>query len=419
MLPALTEQVFYTTLDVILVLLAALFIAYFTVRAFKWHLVDRWSALATLIVILLLAPLIGLPGPNGYVLPLPFSSYLITWTAFWIAFTIVYFLIRNKDPHELREARPEDWVPDEERNAERDRDAASAGDADAYADACAKSGDGRAETAVGNGGAVPDGSEDSFHLTGNNARPVDELVNEVKRKIPHLVSAATILCYLFAGKWLIQWSWVHFHSRTSWSSPGTIMVRQLAHGPTLEAGAVAAVLMFLGMFFFALPTEILRLTYPTQRHFLDRIILSSMRKRERGIFVAHFYYLLSLSFGVILLTYFSPNDRFSVFAPMALIMIVALGDSAAALVGRRFGSHHIHFNQRKTYEGLIGGFAASVGGALLFVGIPLALLGGAVFVLIDLATPKVPITDNILNPVGIAVAFLAAAALLNPMMPFY
>ena len=41
------------------------------------------------------------------------------------------------------------------------------------------------------------------------------------------------------------------------------------------------------------------------------------------------------------------------------MLVSALGDAAAALVGMRFGTHHMPFTEKKSLEGLFAGFSVT------------------------------------------------------------
>lgn len=86
---------------------------------------------------------------------------------------------------------------------------------------------------------------------------------------------------------------------------------------------------------------------------------------------------------------------------MASVMILALGDSVAPLVGR-YGKIKHPMSSKKYLEGAVAGFAAGFLGALLFVNVYAALFGalGAMIVEgIDLEIEINPLDDNIIIPV--------------------
>ena len=93
---------------------------------------------------------------------------------------------------------------------------------------------------------------------------------------------------------------------------------------------------------------------------------------------------------------------------IAGMMIAAFGDAAAAIFGRKFGTHKfdtiLQKEEKKSYEGFVAGVGVSFLVALFFVGPFLALLGAITFGIIDYLNPK--IADNILNPIFCSVTMM-------------
>jgi len=87
------------------------------------------------------------------------------------------------------------------------------------------------------------------------------------------------------------------------------------------------------------------------------------------------------------------------------ILCVALGDAAAALVGKRFGRHPFRSGERmKSIEGSLGCFAASFAGCLI-AGLPLGASAAAAVCAAVVEAAPVPIDDNLWLPlVSAAVA---------------
>jgi dolichol kinase len=84
------------------------------------------------------------------------------------------------------------------------------------------------------------------------------------------------------------------------------------------------------------------------------------------------------------------------------VMVAAIGDGAAAIIGMKFGRHRIKGN--RTLEGAIGGFFFGFLAFLplwYFIGVPLiyGIIAAIVLLIVDLVAP--PIDDNLLNPIAI------------------
>lgn len=93
-----------------------------------------------------------------------------------------------------------------------------------------------------------------------------------------------------------------------------------------------------------------------------------------------------------------------------ILCAMAFGDSAANVIGRRFGTHPVRWEPQKSWEGTATGFALTVLSSWFFVGVFPALVLGVAFVLIDVVTPtKVKISDNFAYPL-LATGILAILA---------
>ncbi|MFH1690902.1 MAG: haloacid dehalogenase-like hydrolase [Candidatus Eisenbacteria bacterium] len=82
------------------------------------------------------------------------------------------------------------------------------------------------------------------------------------------------------------------------------------------------------------------------------------------------------------------------------VLVLAIGDSAASLVGRAFGNTTLPYNPGKTVLGSLSLFAVGVLVAIFFVSVPWAILVGAVASLVE-SLPLGP-SDNLLLPLATA-----------------
>lgn len=82
------------------------------------------------------------------------------------------------------------------------------------------------------------------------------------------------------------------------------------------------------------------------------------------------------------------------------VLVLAIGDSAASLVGRAFGNTTLPYNPGKTLLGSLSLFAVGVLVAIFFVSVPWAILVGVVASLVE-SLPLGP-TDNLLLPLATA-----------------
>lgn len=141
---------------------------------------------------------------------------------------------------------------------------------------------------------------------------------------------------------------------------------------------------------FLLGMEMIRLRNPF--FFANYFARSSERDKIAAYIPTYFVvYFIFLSFG---------------FKIAVISMLVsALGDAAAALVGMRFGTHPMPFTEKKSLEGLFAGFSVTffVGGIYAKLWLALGLV--LIFVATDfIEDPKTTfLSDNFLNPFFFAI----------------
>jgi dolichol kinase len=78
------------------------------------------------------------------------------------------------------------------------------------------------------------------------------------------------------------------------------------------------------------------------------------------------------------------------------IAVLALGDGAATLFGRKLGRKTFPFNKGKKMEGTVFGFIFALLGAIFFVSPLKALIGAAVGMLMEVQ--PTPVSDNLTIP---------------------
>jgi dolichol kinase len=176
-------------------------------------------------------------------------------------------------------------------------------------------------------------------------------------------------------------------------------------GPLLSIGFTGICLVFF------LGIEITRIRvygyFPFKR-ITDRV----MRPRERTRLGASVYFAVGTM--IIFLTLYIVSNvlltwlhisciwMLSGWLAVGAVMVSAIGDGMAAIVGIRYGRHRIRGN--RTWEGAFAGF---IFGFLAFLplwflfGIPwiYGLIAASVLLLVDVIAP--PIDDNLLNPIAI------------------
>jgi dolichol kinase len=177
-------------------------------------------------------------------------------------------------------------------------------------------------------------------------------------------------------------------------------------GPLLSIGFTGICLVFFLGFDIA---RIRVYGYFPFRRITDRV----MRPQERTRLGASVYFAVGTMFAFLSLYFISNillvrfdlncNWMLSGWLAVGAVLVAAIGDGAAAVIGMKFGRHHIKGN--RTIEGAIGGL---IFGFLAFIplwyliDIPLVygLIAAIVLVIVDLIAS--PINDNLLNPIVIA-----------------
>lgn len=177
-------------------------------------------------------------------------------------------------------------------------------------------------------------------------------------------------------------------------------------GPLLSIGFTGICLVFFLGFDI---TRVRVYGYFPFRHIADRV----MRPRERKKLGASIYFAVGTMFAFLTLYLLSNLLRIqfqleftwmlSGWLAVSAVIVSAIGDALAALIGMRFGRHRLKGN--RTLEGAIAGFFFGFLAFLplwYFVGVPwiYGLIGATVLLSVDLVAP--PIDDNLLNPIAIA-----------------
>ena len=243
-------------------------------------------------------------------------------------------------------------------------------------------------------------------------RKINSLDLEVSRKAFHITIIGILVCYLFVGE--LASNAFFGYLADNWNIWN--ITQNLAPPPAL-AGKAFCIFMTIVIFLLLALTDMVRLFAP--KYYPVKLVGNVYREKEKGALGPHIHLAIGVLFAVI---FFAPPIA------MAAIAMAALGDAAATIVGVNLGRHRINAKSKKTWEGCIGGVAVSFGSGFLCmlvivksidpltISASLILNGAGVFIffLIDYFTPPVPLTDNILNPIGIGLVMTLFAALFFP-----
>jgi len=184
----------------------------------------------------------------------------------------------------------------------------------------------------------------------------------------------------------------------------------------LMNGLIAQFFIILCTFFFSANAEIMSLRFEDYSYPLKKTLKSTRRFTESHDIAAAILLLLGLEVSALILTYGSSYRIEGIYAQMGVVCISVLSDMAAAIIGRKWGTHRWPIVKGKTLEGSAAGFIVGFFSALLFVGPILALIGALVFVFTDVLLAKINISDNASNPIIIALVFKLLIFLVNPLI---
>lgn len=364
----------------------AVLTGWYAVRAFRHRLEDRWSAASATLVMAALAAALFARGAE--LLPAPFGVGLVAVYGISIAITLSYTLGRYQQRirafterfGKRLNALLADKVP-EERLAEWAR-----------------------------------------------LRGLFTPTPEQRRKGPHLALGIVIALYAAVGYLVLRGAWDLLYGGFPSDGAGfygegiqnLYAATHAADGTWLVAGQMFGLFCLLGLLYLLVPTELLRLRYPELSYPFKAIILSRLRRREAGLFGAHYYIAATMPLAAFWLTRDPTQWDKTIPAFLAVVAVSVFADAASALVGIRWGRRKWFHNPKKSYLGSAAGTAVAVVVALPFVGLPVAVVTAAVFLIIDIWAP-VPfsVSDNILNPVALSLTYIVLHGDLAPWIPYY
>jgi len=104
---------------------------------------------------------------------------------------------------------------------------------------------------------------------------------------------------------------------------------------------------------------------------LEWLLNNFERDEQRTKFPGKGFFFLLLGCFLTLIAF--PRD-----AALGGICVLSFGDSVSTIIGKHLGKRRHHTNGRKTWEGTLAGFAASVIATSFFVSLPQALLASFV-----------------------------------------
>jgi dolichol kinase len=251
---------------------------------------------------------------------------------------------------------------------------------------------------------------------------------EIARKIYHVLVVVFIVAYLFVGRIVMDtiFSFTFKQLPINPSLPtGTEIYENIINipGPNndlldFRAGHLLLVIAVTWIVIILVFTEFIRIK--KYRYYPFKELTKVYRDQERMVIAPHVYLTVGFFFSLIFSSAIdlSLGRSISVSAHIVAltVMVSALADAVATIVGVTKGKHHLKGRaSRKTWEGWIAGFITAILLALMSYLILMPVYGGSIsqaivftliaagiFGLTDFLTP--PISDNILNPILITLA---------------
>jgi dolichol kinase len=327
--------------------------AFYVRRGFALRLHDRWSSLGTTLAMVALAGLLWTVGPQ--VLPSPFGPALVAVLVASAVVTLAYTALQlQKVLDRVRQALP-----------------------------------------------LP---------------PMRGIVDpEARRKTPHLVMGLILVCYAGLGHLVVRGL-----ALIGVGEPGEARSNLLAarDAPFDVSGHLVGLWWLLFVLYALLPIELIRLRTPDAPFPFKATILSRLRSKEAGLMGAHIHMTAALATAWMLVAPDPARWHTTVPACLALLAVTVFADSASALAGMRWGKAKWIHNRDKSYLGSAAGTLVAFLVTLPLVGAPVAILCALVFLLLDIIAPvPLHVSDNLLNPLGLAVLLVAVRDSVHPLIP--
>ena len=233
-----------------------------------------------------------------------------------------------------------------------------------------------------------------------------KLKKEYMRKSFHLVVLLIVICYFFLALIINDLVYRIYLNDPQlyysiWSISDYPYVPSTAND--LQVMASWTFMFFVSATIFLIIPDIFRI-YNRKYSMFSGVYKMVIRKKELYSLGPQIYLTISCTFVFLLsiLGFIEP------LVALAGMMIAGFADAAAAIIGRKYGTHKfktvVQKDEEKSYEGLLAGFLVAYIVALIFVGPIVAIFGALTFSIIDYLNPK--LADNVLNPILCSFAML-------------
>lgn len=235
---------------------------------------------------------------------------------------------------------------------------------------------------------------------------------EILRKGPHMIMALIIIGFDPVGSYAMQMVAIQKYNQYSFINEGAIIFDYVLRLNNLEIGSYAVKIMMASgiVFLWVLDLHML-LASPTRYFFMKDYMRYASRKKEKSSMADFVVMFASILLMIIVLTFNPAYKLQGMFASFGGFCAICFGDTAGVIFGKSIGKHKLKFQPKKSWEGLIAGAIITFSTSLIFLTLPFALIVMGIYAVVDLITPKVPISDNFLIPLLTALVFL-------PLLPF-
>jgi len=249
---------------------------------------------------------------------------------------------------------------------------------------------------------------------------------EISRKIYHVLIVVVLVGYLFVGNIVLDAIFsfsfnlplpypLHDNSQIMDIIKSFILPSPAGQG---RAGHLLLLMALVWILIILLFTDAVRIK--KYRYYPIKMLAKVYRDKERAVLAPHVYLTMGCLFVVFLSdaidNFLGVSSSISAQIVSITVMISALADAVATIVGVTKGKHHLKGGKsKKTWEGLIAGFVSAIllaflsyialmplYGGSIFQGVIFSLIGASLFTFIDYFSPPIPLSDNILNPIVIA-----------------
>jgi dolichol kinase len=263
-------------------------------------------------------------------------------------------------------------------------------------------------------------------------KTVSNLDLEISRKIYHVLILVIIVMYISVGRTILEniYNFSVYGLPQQPGMPDPINIWNeivLPYILDFRAGHLIFLLAVSWIFFILLFTDIVRVK--KYRYYPIKMLAKIYRDKERVVLAPHVYLTGGILFAVILSDGFNgllgiPGVGLGISAQIVMItiMVSALADAVATIIGVTKGKHHLKGGKgKKTWEGWIAGLVSAIllgflsflilmpyCGGTITEAIVFSLVGAAIFALIDFFSPPIPFSDNLLNPIAISLALWGA-----------